>query len=327
MKNNSFLEIGNRILNAETILLFPHVHVDGDALGSTSALCMALRSLGKEAFIVTADATPANLDFLENGCVTMNTAIWDDYDLALMIDCGSLNRIPGREELLSKARVKGIIDHHGMREDDIQFDFGIVEPDSAATGELIYLLLKENNWPIDLATAQALWAAIATDTGNFQHSSTTARTHTIASELHMVPGFDSKVISNLIYNRNSLNSLKLESMFIESAHLYDNGRVVVGRVTQKMLDETSTVMNETEGFVQKLTSIDGVEVACLLKEYEPELIRGSLRSKADANVASVAARFNGGGHIKAAGCTINAPIDEAEELISKALIEEIEGTC
>lgn len=327
MKNNSFLEIGNRILDAETIILFPHVHMDGDALGSTSALCMALNKLGKNTIIAASEHAPANLDFMEHGLVTTDTQIWDEYDLALMVDCGSLNRIPGREELLGRAKVKGVIDHHGTRDNDIDFDFGIVEPESAATGELIYLLIREMNWDIDIDIVQSLWAAITTDTGNFQHNNTTSRTHRIASELHDVEGFDCKVVSNLIYNRNSINSLKLEGMFMDRINLYDNGRIAVSRVTQDMLKETATDMSETEGFVQKLMSIDGVEIGCFLKEYEAELVKGSLRSKGEANVSEVASRFSGGGHSKAAGCTIRKSIDEAEAILSRALIEEMESTC
>lgn len=327
MKNNTFLEIGNRILDADSILIYPHVHMDGDALGSSSALCIALRKLGKTAYVVSSEATPANLDFLEYGCVTRDTEILDEYDLALMVDCGSLTRITGREEIFKRAKSHGVIDHHGVTENDVEFDFGVVEADSAATGELIYLLIKEMGWEIDLDIASALWVAITTDTGNFQHNNTTARSHVIASELHSVEGFDSKVLSNLVYNRNSLNAIKLESLVMNNANIYDKGRVIISRVTQAMLHETGTRMDETDGFIQKLMSINGVEVGCILKEHSAFSIKASLRSKAAANVARVAQQFEGGGHIKAAGCTIRTTVDEAENLISEALIQEVETTC
>lgn len=325
--NNSYREIGEKMLEARKILIFPHVHMDGDALGSSSALCMALRKLGKEAYVLISEDVPKNLDFLACDCVTRNLEIFSaGADLAIMVDCGSRKRIEGRTDAFDRGRVKAVIDHHGAAENDTSFDYGLVEPDSAATGEMIMLLLKEMGWDIDPAQANCLFAAITTDTGNFQHANTTKRSHELTALLYDVEGFNSKPVSNLIYNRTSFEAIRLEAMVLGSIHRYQDGRVAIGRVTQKMLAETGCSMDESEGFVQSIMRIDGVDAGCLLKETPDAGVRVSLRSKTNVNVAEVAKEFGGGGHILAAGCTVHDTVDAAEKQVSASLIRQVERT-
>ena len=148
-----------------------------------------------------------------------------------MVDCCGMNRIPGREEIFETAPVKAVIDHHGVTGEQTNFDFGRIEPDSAATGEMIELLIEAMNVEIDLPMAEGIFTAITTDTGNFQHANTTARTHEMAAQLHRVPGFNCKKISNLIYNRNSLRSIRLHSLVMSSLQLFGEDKVAVAAVT------------------------------------------------------------------------------------------------
>ncbi len=323
--NDSYKEIANRIKEFNQILIFSHVNMDGDALGSSSALCIALRKLGKDASVLISEPVPKNLDFLAKDVVLHVDDLPDEYEpgLSLMLDCCGLKRIPGREEAFESAPVKAVLDHHGVTDEQLDFDFGRIEPDSAATGEMVALLIQELGVPMDLAIAESLFAAITTDTGNFQHANTTRRTHQIAASLYDVEGFNSKKISNLIYNRNSINSIRLHAMVMNSITMYDDGRVAIGRVTQKMLDEADCDLSESEGFVSDIMSIDGVEVGCLLKEAEPRRIRCSLRSRSKINVANVAQSQGGGGHILAAGCRISKTIEEAEAIISDAILKQV----
>ena len=107
----------------DDILIFPHVNMDGDALGSASALCLALRSLGKNAYVMISEPVPKNLDFLESGCCTSDDSVLEDVQLSLMLDCNGLGRIPGREEAWARGRLKGCIDHHATTAKDIRYDF------------------------------------------------------------------------------------------------------------------------------------------------------------------------------------------------------------
>lgn len=321
-KNNTYHEIAAQLLQFDNILIFPHVNMDGDALGSSSALCMGLRKLGKNAAILVSEVTPKNLDFLGQGMLVREPEFAPE--LAIMLDCSGMNRIPKREEVFESIPVKAVIDHHGVTGDQPDFDFGRIESDSAATGEMVALLLKELNIEFDIPIAEALFAAITTDSGNFQHSNTTARTHLITAELYNVAGFDSKRVSNLIYNRRSVQSIRLNSLVMSEIHMYRDGKIAIASVSQEILRETGCDISECEGFVQDLMSIDGVEVGCLLKEAEPSVIRCSLRSRSRVNVAEVAGSLGGGGHIPAAGCRIRKPLAEAEEIIAARIAEQVD---
>ena len=306
------------------ILLFPHINMDGDALGSCSALCLALRSMGKKAYVMISEPVPKNLDFLEYGCCTNDDSVLDDVQLSLMIDCNGLNRIAGREKAWERGRLKGCIDHHATKAKEIRYDFARIEPKAAAAAEIVYNIIRAMGVEITLEIANCIFAAITTDTGNFQHSNTTSRSHDIAGHLYKIEGFNSKVISALIYDRRSKEAIKLEGEVIADLDFYADGRLAVGRVTQKLLKETGCTMDEADGIIQKMMSIEGVEGACLFKESESN-VRASLRGRSYANMAKAASVFGGGGHTLAAGCTFqDLDLREAEKALIPVLISIIE---
>ena len=305
------------------ILLFPHVNADGDAIGSCTALCLALRSLGKHAYIMVNEPIPKNLDFLDFGCTTEDDSVLEDVQLSLMLDCNGLNRIPGREAAWERGRLKGCIDHHATSSKDIRYDFKRIEPKSAATGEIVYRLIKDLGAEITLDIANCIFTAITTDTGNFQHTNTTSRSHEIAGHLYKVEGFNSKTISALIYDRRSKEAMKMESAVIAGLEFYAGGRLAVGKVTQKLLAECGCTMDEADGIIQRMMSIDGVEGACLFKETDECHVRASLRGRSYVNMAKAATQFGGGGHLLAAGCSFNKSLQEASDLLIPVLIEAI----
>lgn len=323
MLNDSYRVVAQNLLKANKILIFPHVNMDGDCLGSSAALCIALRELGKEAYVLADKITPHNLDFLESGVVTRDENIFDEYDLAMLVDCGAKSRIGERSLIFEKGARKGVIDHHSTSGEEECFDFGVIEPSSAATAELVYLIIAEMNVAVTLEIAKCIYAAINTDTGSFQHSNTTRRTHQIVTELYSIKGFNASEITDLLYKRQSIPSMRLEGCIIEGMKTYNDGALAIGCVTQEMLKATGATMSDSEGVVQKILGIEGAEVACLLKEDAPERIRASLRAQSYINVAEIAIKFGGGGHIRAAGCTLNCNIEEALEKISQAIILEL----
>lgn len=318
MQNNSLESIAKILKEEDNILIFPHVNIDGDALGSAGALCLALRELGKTAYVFLSEEIPANLDFLERGCCIYDDSILDEVGVSMVIDCNGYDRIKGREKVFDRGIIKGCVDHHGVGASEMKFDFYHCEPDSAATGELAYLLIKELGVEISLEIASSIFAAITTDTGNFQHSNTTKRTHQIVAELYDVEGFSSKPISSLIYDRKSKAEFNLETMVLSNLEFYDDGRIAVGFVSQEILDKTGTKLNMADAIIQKVMSLKGVEVGAVIKENADGIYKASLRAKSYANVSSVAAKFKGGGHLRAAGCTLGNNLDN-----KTALIEEL----
>ena len=313
-QNNSFREIADRLLEAEKILIYPHVNMDGDALGSAVAICKTLRNLGKACYILIEDEIPRNLLFLDQGYCTNDQNILEDVDISLCLDCGDISRFLKRKEKFLEGRISMCIDHHQSTVPFCQYNY--VDPEAAAAGQLVYYLLKEMGTPMDSEIADAIFAAITTDTGNFQYSNTTRQCHEIAAELYDL-GVNVRRVSQEIYESVREERIMLHSVAVSAMERFAGGKAAMTVVTQEMLKQTGAGMDETEGIVDKLRSIEGVEIAILVKE-DMEKLKLSLRAKSWGNVAVIAGEFGGGGHTKAAGCSLKLPLDEALPLIRQA---------
>ncbi len=335
-------KINERIGNAERILIFSHAMPDGDALGSSTALCRSLRLCGKQAYVVTEEELAHNLRFLDAGgyCVRTDGSeppkeffesvfAGESADLGLMVDCGDYSRIEKRADLFKAIPYTICVDHHKSSKGVA--DLNMIAPEYAATGEPVYLILRDledmtGKILIDEEVCEAIYAAIATDTGNFQYSNATSETHRIVMEM-MQRGFDHNKVCVQIYQSNTLPSLMVKSAIIGKMRLFAGGKAAVSYVTQDMLAQVGASLDETEDAVDELRNIIGVEVAIFLKELEDGRIKASLRSKNKFNVMRIASAFGGGGHIKAAGCTffdtdIKAVCTQMIEAVTKALAEE-----
>lgn len=318
--NNSFNEIAKVILDSDNILLYPHLNMDGDAMGSSAALCRAIRNTGKKCYILIEDKVADNLSFMDNGYCTTDADIISNPELSICIDCGEESRFPGRAEKFRSSKLTMCIDHHRTTKEFC--DYNHVDPEAAATAQLIYKVIKAMDVPVDKEIGEALFAAITTDTGNFQYSNTTEETHRIVAELYEA-GIDANGVSVEIYENNRIQRLMISSRILGTLETILDGKCALCYVTREMLDETGAMMEETEGVVQQLRSIAGVEVAVFLKEKDADTTKVSMRSKSYANVAEIAESFGGGGHIRAAGATINRPVRESMEILKNKLIESL----
>ena len=306
--NNSFKEIAAEIGSAKKIVLYPHINMDGDALGSCVALCCAFGIMGIESSILISEDIPDNLKFLDNGYCTFDMEVAANADISMIVDSGELKRIKGREEAFLKGKKSICVDHH---ETAAAFcDFNYIDPQAGAAGELVYELIKE--LPIDgnQEIANALFAAITTDTGNFQYSNTDKLSHEIVGELYDW-GLNSSKVSIAIYENNRLERLKIEAEAMSRAEIFGGGKAAITCATMDMLEETGAHMNETESIVDILRSIRGVEVAVFLKEEEKEYIRASIRSKEWFDAAELARAFGGGGHKHASGYHAHTTLEKA----------------
>ncbi|MCI8610178.1 MAG: bifunctional oligoribonuclease/PAP phosphatase NrnA [Firmicutes bacterium] len=328
-KNNTFQEIAKQLLAAKSVLIYPHVNMDGDAMGSGTAMCRALRSLGKESYVLIEDDIARNLQFLDEGYCTRNQDVMENPEVSLCLDCGDMSRFPKRKDKFLEGKVTICIDHH--RTSQPFCDFNYIDPGVAATGELIYQLLLAMDAPKDRQTANALFAAISTDTGNFQHSNTTKQSHMIVADLYDW-GVEANMVSREIYNRVRLERIRIQNRALQNMEIFAGGQAAMAYVDGRMLLETGAGMDETEGTVDQLKSIDGVEIAVFVKSdwpmdrseepsapwlALPEKVKISMRAKSWSNVAAIAEKLGGGGHIKAAGCTLNMPLKDALPLIKK----------
>ncbi|MCQ4636546.1 bifunctional oligoribonuclease/PAP phosphatase NrnA [Anaerovorax odorimutans] len=319
-ENQSLEQIGGKLAEASSVLLFPHVQMDGDALGSSAALCKALRNAGKKAFILIEDEVPEFLSFLDNGYCTKDQDCIEDPDVCICIDCGETSRFPGREQAFFKGKTTICVDHHTTSEPFA--DYNYIDGSSAATAEIIYKILSAMGLPIDKEIGEAIFTGICTDTGNFQYSNATKESHLITAALYDA-GIDHSRIAVEIYQNTRVEKIRITSKILDTLEVFAGGKAAAAYVTQDMLRQVGAKMEETEGVVETLRNIKGVEVAAFVKEQDENLIKVSMRAKTSGNVADIAALFGGGGHVKAAGCTIRKGLAEAQAELKEAIEESL----
>ena len=317
-KNNTIQEISEKLLSANSVLIFPHVLVDGDALGSSIALCRALRQKGKMAYIVFEDEIPEYLEFLDDGSCTFDKDIISEPDVCVSVDCADPERFALRKDKFLEGRTTLCIDHH--KTSNYFADMNYIDSSAAATAEIIYELLCEMGITIDKTTGEAIYAAILTDTGNFQYSNTRIESHMITIKLYEL-GIDRSYVSRMLYQNNRIEKLHISGKMFNTIKSMVNGKAVMVYVTSAMLEEAGALMEDTEGTSEILRNIRGVEVGIFAKETAPNETKFSMRSKAWADVSEIAMKYKGGGHTHAAGCTINKPIFEAMKLIEADIKE------
>lgn len=306
-------EAATKLKAANKILVTAHIQPDGDAIGSTLAAMLMLRSIGKTAQIFIDDSVRKNLHALPHFDEIRRPKDGEtfDADLLLILDT-SPDRI-GNVRKLTDAPILNI-DHHVTNTGD-----GVdlyVETEAAATCEIIYKLARELDAQITPEIATCLYTGLATDTGFFQFSNTRAETLATAAELikcGVSPNFISeqmerKSLAEVCGLRDALNSLK---MFY--------GDKVAGMILDHA---TAKKFDSTEGFIDEIRVIDTVDVAFLITEKAPNVCRVSMRSKG-VDVSKVAAKLGGGGHVRAAGCTLKTTLADAEKILVAAIGEAL----
>lgn len=311
---SSLKQIADKLLEASSVLIFTHIQMDGDALGSSAALCHALRKMGKEAEILIEDKIPDNLMFLDDGYCVWSAGI-KKPDICVALDCSDIGRLGRREEAFKEGKTTIFIDHHATA---IPFGhLNYMDAGAAATGEIVFKLLKEMDYDLDSDAAEKIYTAIVTDTGRFMYSNTTGDTHCMVSELFR-RGIDHEKVSVEIYQKKRIEKVKLMNAIMGTIELFNDGKACMALMTENMLKDTGAYAEESEGMVEELRNIEGIEIATLLKEHE-EGIKVTMRSKSWADVSKIAVLFDGGGHKKAAGCTLKTSMEEAKLLIKSAI--------
>lgn len=301
-----------KILESKNIFIASHVQPDGDNIGSILALGLALKKIGKKIYILKSDSVPSDYLFLPNVDVIRDYDDELEIDLLITLDSSDENRLGKNKVLLERAKFVINIDHHISNT-----NFGhinIVDSSAAATGELVYKIVKKMDISIDKDIGTCIYTAISSDTGSFMYDNTTSETHEIISELLSL-GIDKSNININLYQNRSIERTMLFIKSLETLNLYFDNKVAVVKVTRNMLEDSGAKMEDTEGVVSFMREIAPVEIAILLKEFNENEIKVSMRSKRFVDVAAICDTFGGGGHIRAAGCTINFSMDYSEELI------------
>ena len=300
---------------ARTLVLTAHVNPDGDAIGSTLGLKHVLEALGKRVTVLLDDDIPAGFAVLPGYDVMRRPAEGDviDCDLFVVLDTMT-DRIGKTAEAVHAARILNIDHHHtnpGNEKEDLYLD-----ATRAATCEIVYDLAKEMNAAIPEPAAMCLYTGLATDTGFFRFSNAASHTYRAAADL-IDAGAQPNVISEALEIK-PMQTVKDLGEALAQFELFADGKAAGIFLTQ----EQTARMESTETFIGHIRVIDGVDVAVVLKCKEPQLCRVSMRSK-HVDVSRIATQFDGGGHIRAAGCTLKLPFEQAKATIMAAIEQAI----
>ena len=243
-----------------------------------------------------------------------------DPHLVFFFDSGNLERSGSSARRIASNATIVNIDHHPSNS---RFgDLNVIDPDASAVGQMVMEMLDHFAYAITPTAATNLYVALLTDTGGFRHENTTPRALEDAARLARL-GADPGHIATQVYKMRPETTLKLSGLALATMRVELSGRLAWAKVTRRMLKEANAVMAESEGIIDTLNSIAGLELAILFKEVQNELTKISVRSRGAVDAAALCASFGGGGHIRAAGAEIDKPMDEAVRIVLAAAKEAI----
>ena len=311
-------ETANILENADNILLLSHSHPDGDTLGSASALARALISKGKKVRVECSDPIPKDFSFMFEGLE------FGDFEPELIaaIDIADTKLLGRDSEGKYSGKIGLCIDHHGSN--ILYADKVYLEPDSASTAEIIYLLLEKMNVEITPQIASCLFTGVTTDTGCFRFSNTTVRTFEIAAALAKL-GADTYNIIQVFFETKTKTYAALERLALDSMRFYFSDRCAVICVTQDMYKRSGSDESETDRLANLPRQIEGVLVGVTMRELKDGSFKASVRTHGDIDASAICQRLGGGGHMGAAGCTLYGSKQQAINSLLKEIQAEIDA--
>ncbi len=295
-------------------LILSHSRPDGDTVGSAAALCLGLRKAGKQAYVLeNEDITEKYADLFRN--LTISGA---EKDMTVVsVDVAAPHMLPkSARELLPRLELR--IDHHFSFEAAFT-PLSLVDANAAACGEIIHDILIEMGVALDQAIAEALYTAIATDTGCFRFANTTAHTHEVAADCAKT-GLDLYPINQRLFDTNAISKLRLQGWIAENTRFFEGGKFAVcalPRAVEQALGVREDDMENLSGFTR---SIAGVRMAATLREGADGRVKLSMRSVPGYDSSAVCEAFGGGGHKGASGATIDLPLDQAAQAVAEVML-------
>ena len=308
----------SRLLGADDILILCHKNPDGDTLGSGAALCLALRRLGKTAAVLCSDPIPAMYAFLPitvfDGSFAPRFVV--AVDVAGIQLFGEKNNMPRYAE-----HVDLCIDHHASNS-GYAYE-SLVDGSAAAAAELLTSLIPELGVELTPDIAACLYTGLATDTGCFRFTNTTAATHRAAAKL-IEAGADVATLNERLFECRSHARMEAERMALESLEYYYGDRCAMICLTWDQIQAAGVAGAELEDLTSLPRSIEGVEVGLTLRQQKDGSYKISVRTGNQTNACSIARRLGGGGHPRAAGCEISGNLDNAKHAILDEVKKELD---
>ncbi len=308
-----FAEIVDILPNLKNTIITSHERPDGDAIGSAIALGKGLESLGVEVSIVMEDPVPVVYRFLEGSeSVLLPSSLRRDPVSTIVLDCTEWERMGSLSKRINPTLIINI-DHHVSNKLFAAYNW--VDSSAPATGEMVYKILCALNIDITEEIASALYTALATDTGFFQHANTGQEAFLCAARL-VAKGANPNYISQQIHENRSLESLKILGLSLDSLQVSPGGKVAWVELPLSITAHLDLEEEHMDGLVNYPKSVAGVEVGLFFRQIASDQVRVGFRSKNYVDVNEIAEHFHGGGHKRAAGCTIEG---EWQEIVTQVV--------
>ena len=306
--------IVNEINNATDIVILTHETPDGDAIGSSLALYGALKGIGKNVDVVIPEF-PEVFNFLPWSEEIKKEGKKEKYSLAIALDCSDIKRLNGFAEYFENASTKIVIDHHGSN--TMFGDYNFVNPDSPAACQILVTVLEYIGIEINKGIGTCIATGIITDTGGFRYSTVKPETFEFIANLLNI-GVNISSIYRRVLQINTRKQFEIKKIAVSRLEFLEDNKIAFTYITQEDQELLQLGIGDHEGIVEFGRDVEGVEVSIFLRETEDGSYKASFRSNDYVNVADICLMFGGGGHVKAAGCTVNLPLEQAKEkLISQ----------
>ena len=305
------------LLERDNFILLTHASPDGDTLGSAYALYYALKKAGKTTCVLCPEIIPQKYDYFV--CATDH--VHRENATVVAVDVADERLLDGLQAEFSGS-IDLCIDHHisNTRYADNIY----LESNSAAAAESVYKLILEMGIEFDDVMAKAIYTGIATDTGSFKYANVTAETHLIAAALYKY-NIDAAEINRRMFDTKSKKLLELEKMVLETAEYHFDDRCIILSVTAEMQEKTGCSGTELEGIAVISRSVEGVKVGATLKQIDDNKFKVSLRTYNPVNASAICNKLGGGGHVNAAGATVEGTLEEVKQKVLKQVKAALEG--
>ncbi|HBT65393.1 MAG TPA: exopolyphosphatase [Ruminococcaceae bacterium] len=308
----SILQAAAALREADKILIMTHHYPDGDTLGSGVALCRALHKLGKTARVECSDPIPEKYDYI---FANLQETAWFEPEFICAVDIAD-TRLLGEKLSVYADGVSLCIDHHGSN--TLYAQKLLLIPEYAATTMIITEVIRALDVEIDREIATAVYTGIATDTGCFKYSNTTSYTLRMAADM-LDYGVDSEMINRTMFDIKSRARIELERLALDNMRFYLGDRCAIMCIMTDMIEKSGADEDDMEGLAPLPRQIEGVWVGVTMREKRDGTFKVSVRTGSHADASAICVLLGGGGHVQAAGCMIDGPVDKAIETMLGAV--------
>jgi len=320
----NFQRLQQLVESHERFLVISHARPDGDAYGSTLALGLSLRALGKDVTLVNPDGLSPVFHFLP-GSKTLTTtpeAVPEPDRVLIAVDCADRKRLGSAFEAWQRAPDVNI-DHHVSNGGYAALN--LIDPIAPATAQLLFDVIDALKWPLTPEVSANLYVGLMTDTGSFRYRQTTAHTFAVATRL-VEAGADPTDLAEGCYQSFRPERLLLLREVLNALHFADNGRIAWFYLMPETYARSGATPDETEGLIEYLQSVSTVEVAFVLEVMPGGMTRASMRSRGKVDVQSICSEFGGGGHRLAAGLRTKLSIPDVEKRLLDLIAKQLPPT-